>query len=152
MAGPKHTGCTPKLEKFPQLGLKLIELIASGCTQAHAAELCQIPPQTISDWIARGKEPGARKCWRDFSSGIEKARVDFVQSNLDGIKRHARQSWQAHAWLLERLGGRQFASPDAQMRHRLEEVEKVLTDLRALAIAKGLVEEATTNALQPPQD
>jgi hypothetical protein len=38
------------------------------------------------------------------------------------------------------------------MRHRLEEVEKVLTDLRALAIAKGLVEEATTNALQPPQD
>ena len=150
MAGSKHTGRPPTLEATPEVGDKIISLISDGCGQNYAAELCGVDPTVVSEWVGKGRKKGAKACYANFTQRIKEARASFIAANLKEIRRHSAQSWQCNAWLLERCAGNNFASPEVQMRHRLEEVERALATIHQLAIDRGILEGGTTNAL--PQE
>ena len=149
--GKNNKGRITDLEKTPELGKKLIELITRGVAQKHACELVGVGTTTFYAWIQRGELKGAKKCYKEFRDAIMTARQAFVQKHLDNISAQGARQWQASAWMLERCGNgsHHFANPELIARHRLEEIEKVLVDLRALAIARGVIEEGD-NAL--PQE
>jgi DNA-binding transcriptional regulator YdaS (Cro superfamily) len=152
MAGPKHTGRPPTLEATPEVGDKIIALISDGCGQNYAAQLCGVDPTVVSEWVGKGRKKGAKACYANFTQRIKEAKASFISANLKEIRRHSAQSWQCSAWLLERCAGNNFASPEVQMRHKLEELTEAFDRLKAAAKALGISDGGNADEMQPSQD
>jgi len=83
---------------------KIIDAVRSGLTMERAAELVGMNPGTIQGWVS--KRP-------TFGRSIKKARREHEVSLLRSIELAGEKSWQARAWLAERVHG--YAQPSARL-------------------------------------
>ena len=83
---------------------KIIDAVRSGLTMERAAELVGMNPGTIQGWVS--KRP-------TFGRTIKKARREHEVSLLRSIELAGEKSWQARAWLAERVHG--YAQPSARL-------------------------------------
>lgn len=92
----------------------LLDAIRKGMTQARAARLVAIHPETFANWQKRGAEQTKGEYF-EFFEGLKKAEVGRIFACLDRIEKAGeRGTWQADAWLLERC------HPDEYGRQRHE--------------------------------
>lgn len=131
-----RTGRVPDLQKHPERGQKLMELVAAGCSLTHAIEMTGIPESVVYSWMQKGGKPGAKAVYVEFAEGIKKARREFVLHHLAGIKRHAVTSWQAHAWMLERTCPQHFGPPALQV--PVEQLRREVAALHETLKAHGM--------------
>ena len=94
----RKTSLTPEIQE------KLLAYIRKGLTYERAGEALGISPATIQNWQARNKQ---------FDNALKKARRDLEVSLLDSINLAGEKSWQAKAWMAERIF--QYAQPSARL-------------------------------------
>lgn len=82
----------------------IVAACRSGFTMEKAAELVGLEPKTVQNWVGKRKEFGER---------IKKARREHELSLLRDIELAGAKSWQAKAWLSERVYG--YAQPSARL-------------------------------------
>lgn len=82
----------------------IIAACRSGFTMEKAAELVGLEPKTVANWVY--KRPS-------FGDQIKKARKEHELSLLRSIEVAGEKSWQAKAWLAERVY--QYAQPSARL-------------------------------------
>ena len=87
-----------------EIANKVIDAVRSGLTMERAAELVGMNPNTIQGWT--NKRP-------TFGRAIKKARREHEVSLLRSIELAGEKSWQARAWLAERVHG--YAQPSARL-------------------------------------
>jgi len=95
-------GRPPLLTK--ETAAKIISYVAKGLTYEKAVEAVGIAPGTIANWQSRHG-------W--FSEDLKKARRALETSLLESIHQAGEKSWQARAWLAERVFG--YAQPSARL-------------------------------------
>jgi hypothetical protein len=96
--GGRHSTLTPEIQE------KLLAYVRKGLTYERAGEALGISPATIQNWQARNKQ---------FNNALKKARRDLEASLLDSINLAGEKSWQARAWMAERIF--QYAIPSARL-------------------------------------
>lgn len=87
-----------------EIASKIIDAVRSGLTLERAAELVGMNPGTVQNWTT--KRP-------TFGRLIKKARREHEVSLLRSIELAGEKSWQARAWLAERVHG--YAQPSARL-------------------------------------
>lgn len=80
----------------------LLDGVAVGMSLDDSCQLAGVPRSTFFDWIRKGRQPGARKEYRDLVAKVDLALAQFKQRQLAGIDAAGGEEWQARAWLLER--------------------------------------------------
>jgi len=83
---------------------KIVKACRKGFTMEKAAELVGLEPRTVANWVGKRKEFGER---------IKKARKEHELSLLESIEEAGAKSWQARAWLAERVYN--YAQPSARL-------------------------------------
>ena len=108
-----ETGATPSaIEKAKngreiftkELAEEIISACGSGFTLEKAGALVGVNPSTIKTWASR--KP-------DFARRVESARKKHELSLLRDIELAGQKSWQAKAWMSERVYG--YAQPSARL-------------------------------------
>lgn len=80
----------------------ICQVIANGHYQETAARAVGITPQTLCNWLARGREE-EEGIYFEFFEAVEKAKAAGEIRDLAVINNAAQDgSWQAAAWKLER--------------------------------------------------
>lgn len=82
----------------------IIAACRSGFTMEKAAELVGLEPRTVANWVY--KRPV-------FGEQIKKARKEHELSLLRSIEEAGAKSWQAKAWIAERVY--QYAQPSSRL-------------------------------------
>ncbi|NDG03494.1 MAG: hypothetical protein EB119_09985 [Synechococcaceae bacterium WBB_34_004] len=95
-------GRPPLLTK--ETAAKIISYVSKGLTYEKAGEAVGIAPGTIANWQSKHG-------W--FSEDLKKARRALETSLLESIHQAGEKSWQARAWLAERVFG--YAQPSARL-------------------------------------
>ena len=88
-------------KRTPEVVAKIAEAIAIGLTDAEAAVLAEIDPDTMREWR---KDP-------KFSGAIKRAEAARLVLRLKRVEA-GEQGWQGTAWALERLYPHRFARPE----------------------------------------
>ena len=83
---------------------KVLGYVRKGLTYDRAAEAVGVSPRTIESW--RDRKP-------EFAVALKKARRDLESECLDTIRQAGEKSWQARAWIAERVFG--YAQPSARV-------------------------------------
>jgi len=107
---PKYLGRRTRLT--PELQQQLCAYIAAGNYASVACAAVGIAPKLIYDWAAKGRKPGAKECYREFGSALEKAEAQAHARSVAIIQKAALETWQAAAWWLERRYPEQWARRD----------------------------------------
>jgi hypothetical protein len=111
----RKTSLTPEIQE------KLLGYIRKGLTYERAGEALGISPATIQNWQARNKQ---------FDNALKKARRDLEVSLLDSINLAGEKSWQAKAWMAERIF--QYAQPSARLAVTQEHTHGISSNLASL--------------------
>ena len=88
----------------PEIEAKILDACGSGFTIEKAGALVGVNPSTIRTWCQRKPK---------FAEKVETARKNHELSLLKSIEQAGEKSWQAKAWLAERVYG--FAQPSARL-------------------------------------
>ena len=88
----------------PEIAAKVLSYVAKGLTYDRAAEAVGISGETIDTWKRR--KP-------DFDRALKKARRELEINCLSSIHEAGAKSWQARAWLCERVFG--YAQPSSRL-------------------------------------
>ena len=83
---------------------EIVAACRSGFTMEKAAELVGLEPKTVQNWVGKRKSFGER---------IKKARREHELSLLRDIELAGAKSWQAKAWMAERVYN--YAQPSARL-------------------------------------
>lgn len=111
----RKTSLTPEIQE------KLLGYIRKGLTYERAGEALGISPATIQNWQARN---------RQFDNALKKARRDLEVSLLDSINLAGEKSWQAKAWMAERIF--QYAQPSARLQVSQDVTHGISSNLASL--------------------
>ena len=142
----RKTSLTPEIQE------KLLGYIRKGLTYERAGEALGISPATIQNWQARNKQ---------FDNALKKARRDLEVSLLDSINLAGEKSWQAKAWMAERIF--QYAQPSARLAVTQEHTHGISSNLASLLAGIAVkkkekkaevidVQEVVKDKAQPTQD
>lgn len=101
--------------------------ISMGASLTTAASVAGIDPRTLYSWRKLGKKAKSGQYF-ELVQKLIAAENQFIQNNLENLAKHASQTWQASAWLLERRHPEQFAK--ASERRELEELRRELELIR----------------------
>lgn len=113
-------------KRTPQMLAAICKLVKSGLSVSHAAEKLHVHHTTVGRW---------RKELPEFDAAILAAEAEFIDSQIANIRRAAKTSWQASAWLLERKWPAFFSQPQVQLnmpgeKVQFEELGSFLKELR----------------------
>ena len=89
-----HKAKNGKFKFTPEIESKILDACGSGFTIEKAGALVGVNPSTIRTWIQRMPK---------FSEKVETARKNHELSLLKSIEQAGEKSWQAKAWLAERI-------------------------------------------------
>jgi len=89
-----HKAKNGKFKFTPEIESKILDACGSGFTIEKAGALVGVNPSTIRTWIQRMPK---------FSEKVETARKNHELSLLKSIELAGEKSWQAKAWLAERI-------------------------------------------------
>lgn len=101
--------------------------ISLGASIKTAASVAGVDPRTVYRWKKLGKKAKSGKYF-ELIQKMQAAENQFIANNLENLAKHAAQTWQASAWLLERRHPEQFAK--ASERRELEELRRELELIR----------------------
>lgn len=87
----------------------IIALVSVGCTRTYAARYLGISPQTVLNTAARNEE---------FALRIEQAAANLQVDHLQTVAVASRRTWQASAWVLERIAPERFSNPQIRKARR----------------------------------
>jgi len=89
-----HKAKNGKFKFTPEIEAKILDACGSGFTIEKAGALVGVNPSTIRTWIQRMPK---------FGEKVETARKSHELSLLKSIELAGEKSWQAKAWLAERI-------------------------------------------------
>lgn len=98
----KKIGRPPKYDK--KIMESLLGYIRAGLTWEKASEAVGIKEGTIRSWMERIPA---------FAEAVKKARRELEANLLNSVNESGAKSWQARAWMLERVFG--YAQPSARL-------------------------------------
>ena len=127
----RKTSLTPEIQE------KLLAYIRKGLTYERAGEALGISPATIQNWQARNKQ---------FDNALKKARRDLEVSLLDSINLAGEKSWQAKAWMAERIF--QYAQPSARLNVTQDVTHGISSNLASLLAGIAVKKKAQVIDLQ----
>jgi transposase len=137
-------GRVPKLT--PEAHRVIVEAVSAGVPQKYAAQRAGVTPQSIRNWLSRGKrEPSG--IYFDFLAAMKKAEADAIARNVAIVQKAAVTTWTAAAWWLERRYPDEFGT-DRRLLNELRRELKLLAD--QLAAARGPGGEAGKTAPKDP--
>lgn len=113
--------------------MRLVQAVEKGLPRDTAAKLARIHPATFYDWMARGRAGEAT--YSEFSERIKAAEAKGEEELLGLLRGHARVTWQAAAWLLERRMPKKYAlrKPEAEgPAVSPEEAARLVAEIKAL--------------------
>jgi len=105
---------------------EIVAACRSGFTMEKAAELVGLEPKTVQNWVGKRREFGER---------IKKARREHELSLLRDIELAGAKSWQAKAWMAERVYN--YAQPSARLQVAGEVQHGISGNLVALLAGIG---------------
>ena len=131
----RKTSLTPEIQE------KLLGYIRKGLTYERAGEALGISPATIQNWQARNKQ---------FDNALKRARRDLEVSLLDSINLAGEKSWQAKAWMAERIF--QYAQPSARLAVTQDVTHGISSNLASLLAGIAIRKRNTsTPKIEPPK-
>lgn len=131
----RPTGLTPEVAD------SILSVIADGGSLRDAAASVGVRHTLICQWRANGEKPGARAHFADFADRLKATRAAAKLDMIALITKHARKSWLACAWILERRYPNEFG-----LRHRVQaQIESGL--VRALERMRGSMDDDTFRRL-----
>ena len=109
MAVSESPGTAPKAKNgkhqfTPEIEAKILDACGSGFTIEKAGALVGVNPSTIRTWCQRKPK---------FAERVETARKNHELSLLKSIEQAGEKSWQAKAWMAERVYS--YAQPSARL-------------------------------------
>ena len=108
-------GAQPKLT--PELADLLVQLIKAGNYIAVAVRAAGISRSLFYRWLDRGASSArADAPYRELRDRVEHAKAEAEARNVAAIASHARDNWQAAAWLLERQYPERWGRVSVRMR------------------------------------
>lgn len=111
--GPgRYTKLTPAVQ------LSICASIKAGLGDGDSAIRAGVAPSTLCEWKARGEH--GEEPFKAFLEAVTEAEVQFKEHHIQLIARHAKKTWNASAWLLERKFPQEFGQ-----RQRVELVDKL---------------------------
>lgn len=153
-----RTGRIPRLAKANREAL--CENLRVGVPVTTAGTLAGIPKGTLMEWLAKGRDDGAREPYRSLAVDVDLALAEFQASKVKQVGEAAVKDHRAATWLLERRFPNEFGDPRVQAniavqvnvmsspewRELLQRVASVLRDkhpdaLRTLAAEFGYASE-----------
>ena len=90
----------PPIELTTQLQELIVGALKAGNYLETAAALAGIHPDTLRDWVKKGRKGDPR--YEDFSHAVQQAIASAEARDLAVIGKAASEYWQAAAWRLER--------------------------------------------------
>ena len=86
---------------------RVINAVRNGLPRVHAARNAGVDPATLFRWLANGRTGDPDFCeFYDKVVAAESTNVEVLQGYM---MEHAKTSYQACSWLLERRGGKAYA-------------------------------------------
>lgn len=131
----RKTSLTPEIQE------KLLAYIRKGLTYERAGEALGISPATIQNWQARNKQ---------FDNALKRARRDLEVSLLDSINLAGEKSWQAKAWMAERIF--QYAQPSARLSVTQDVTHGISSNLASLLAGIAVKKKAQVIDLENVKD
>ena len=118
---PRRTGGRPP-KLSPAVAGAVVRTVALGVPLRHAARAAGVAPQTVYNWMTRGRSERAGR-YREFLDALKRAEARAVVRRVRAIREAADAgTWQAAAWWLERCHPEDFATNRAEVRQLLKEV------------------------------
>lgn len=79
---------------------RIVKAVAKGLPRDTAAKLAMIAPRTLYNWLRRGRSGDPD--YVQFLQRVQEAESQGEAELVADLRVHAKSSWQACAWLLER--------------------------------------------------
>ena len=121
-------GRKPLIEGHPEKFELLLQAKRLGMPDKYACQYAGMTYDTLNDTRNKGKrdlEAGEEEtAYAKFFLDYKKALSDFVAYHLNEITKAAKRSWQASAWLLERLSPEEFG-PKQEVKANVEGITVV---------------------------
>jgi hypothetical protein len=118
-----------------ELAEEIISACGSGFTLEKAGALVGVNPSTIKTWASR--KP-------DFARRVESARKKHELSLLRDIELAGQKSWQAKAWMSERVYG--YAQPSARLQVSQDVTHGISGNLAQLLAGIAMKKKITASA------
>jgi hypothetical protein len=100
---------------------RIINAVRNGLPRVHAARVARIHPDTLFDWLRRGR--AGEPVFSEFSERVAEGEAHDVEELVGYMREHAKQSHQACSWLLERRAPKQFGRSTRLRRRRRRDPE-----------------------------
>ena len=113
---------------------RIINAVRRGLPRTQAARIARINPDTLFDWLRRGRD--GEEGFSEFSERVREAEAFDVEELVGYMREHAKVSYQACAWLLERRAPKQFVlkkQEPTMLPVTPEEAERLIADAAKLA-------------------
>lgn len=145
MPARKKTPAKPQREpkrgaptkRTPEAVSRILKALKLGVSLEQAATYGGISYDTLNEW---------RKAFPDFSEACKKARAQMEVDSLRVISAAGRRSWQAKAWMLERLFpdkyGRRVMLGGAGAPIQIEGELRAAAEIRASEAATEVIHQA----------
>jgi transposase-like protein len=148
----KRVGRRSKLT--PELRDRICALVRGGNYHKVAAQACGIGQSTLYEWIEKGEASKDKKSeYAEFSEAIKKADAEAESADVLIIKKAAKKSWQAAAWLLERKRFQRWARREkfehsgpgggairTESKLTIKDIRKIVDHPKGVEYALGLLE------------
>ncbi|HEX3453259.1 MAG TPA: hypothetical protein VHS03_01435 [Gaiellaceae bacterium] len=103
----------------PELAERLTLMLRSGTYLPIALKAVAVPPSTYRDWMRRGRSQKAEDApFRELREQVDQAQAEAEVRLVAEITSASRGSWQAAAWLLERLAPTRYGKPSVRLREQ----------------------------------
>jgi hypothetical protein len=122
-AGGRETALTPDVQAV------IVEASRKGLPITFAGPRVGLHESTVRNWMRWGKA-GKSPLYVAFFTAVKQAQAEYVLSCVSEIKHHGATSWQALAWLLERMHRDEFGGDKLE----LNQLKKELKELRQLLV------------------
>jgi hypothetical protein len=110
-----HLGLVgPKSTLTPEVADRIVALLSAGNYVQVAIRACGVARRTYTDWLAKGREGDPE--FEAFAERVDRARAEGEARNVAQIARAAGDSWQAAAWLLERMAPERWGRVSVRLR------------------------------------
>ena len=113
----------PKLTK--ELVDEFLTYKENGISDKDCCDMVGISEQSLYDWLKEAEtgvsskhpdqKPSNYELKLELAEGLKKARAAFKAFHVQNITKASKRSWQASAWLLERMYPKEFGRIDRQV-------------------------------------
>jgi hypothetical protein len=127
--GPTLPPAGRTLQLTPDTHAKIVQGARNGVPITFLGPLVGLSTSCVMKWLTAGKRATSGPHFALFHA-VKTAQAEYVQSCIGEIRTAAPKTWQAAAWLLERMHRDEFGGDKLE----LNQLKKELRELRALVV------------------